>query len=200
MQSKRFLTTLIFLLLVQLSFAQKEINLEELLNTDYLVEDKAILYGTFVQRLGFSSGGFPQDIQLQNTDTKEIVSFRVKPTFKSAKRNIFIIYIEPGNYVILNYWWTKSTWYGGKTYTEPIYRDFDSFNYITPKEGENQLIQANLEQFKLTIQANTLYYVGTWHFDQSIVSFTNDKEELDLKIARNHPNLDFKKAKVHLPE
>lgn len=192
----RFLIVLIMLLCVQFSFAQKE-NLEEVLNTDYLVEDKAILYGTFIQRLGFSSGGFPQDIQLQNTDTKEIVSFRVKPTFKSAKRNTFIIYIEPGNYVILNYWWTKSTWYGGKTYTEPIYKDSDSF---TTKEEGNQLIQTNLEQFTLSFQANTLYYVGTWHFDQSIVSFTNDKEELDLKITRSHPNLNFKKAEVHLPE
>lgn len=41
----------------------------------------AIIYGNFIQRLGFTSGGFPQDIRLENVDTKEIYRFRVKPTF-----------------------------------------------------------------------------------------------------------------------
>ena len=196
----KFLLAFSMLLFVQFSFAQKERNLTKVANTDYLVEDKAILYGNFVQRLGFSSGGFPQDIKLRNIETAEVVTFRVKPTYKSAKQNTFMVYIEPGTYIILNYEWTKSMWYGGKMYTEPIYKDFDGFNYISKKTDPNQFSHQKLERFQFTIEANTLYYVGTWHFDQSIVSFTNDKEELDQTISINHPHLDFRKAEVCLPE
>lgn len=89
-------------------------------------KQKAIIYGNFIQRLGFSSGGFAQDIRIMNVETKEIFPFRVKPTFKSAKENIFCFYLEPGNYVILNYLYTQSKWYGGKIFTEHIYKNVES--------------------------------------------------------------------------
>ncbi len=192
--------TLTLLFVVQFSMSQNIRRLEQLSNTDQTIENKAIIYGTFIQRLGLSSGGFPQDIQLRNLETEEIVSFRVKPTFKSAKQNTFIVYIEPGNYEILNYCWTKSMWYGGKTYTEPIFKAIDGFELIKKKDQSTDLSLAKFERYQFTLQADTLYYVGTWHFDQGIVSFTNDKETVDLTLSAHHRFLSFLKAITVLPK
>lgn len=196
----KFFLTLTLLFVIQFSMSQNIRRLEQLSNTDQTIENKAIIYGTFIQRLGLSSGGFPQDIQLRNLETEEIVSFRVKPTFKSAKQNTFIVYIEPGNYEILNYYWTKSMWYGGKTYTEPIFKAIDGFELIKKKDQSTDLSLAKFERYQFTLQADTLYYVGTWHFDQGIVSFTNDKETIDLTLSAHHRFLSFLKAITVLPK
>jgi hypothetical protein len=68
---------------------QNVIALEKLKNGDSLQPGKAVIYGKFVQRLGFSSGGFTQDIYVRNTNTGQLYSIIVKPAFKSAKENEF---------------------------------------------------------------------------------------------------------------
>ncbi len=151
----------------------------------------SVIYGNFIQRLGFSSGGFPQDIRLLNMDTKEIYAFRVKATFKSTKENKFCYIIKPGNYVLLNYWWTKSKWYGGDIYTEPIYKSSN------PALAEQNSQISN--QFKFTILENTLNYTGTWHFETESISFTNDKAKLDSSMITKYKFLNFFKANIVLP-
>ena len=146
----------------------------------------AIVYGEFVQRLGFSSGGFPQDIRIINQETKEIQTIRVKPAYKSAKANTFICFIKPGNYAILNYWWTKSKWYGGEMFTEPVY------NNVKNASGSNQ--------FQFSISENLVYYVGTWHFEQDQVFFSNDKLQLDQTVEKKYSRINFNTAKIILPE
>src|SRR5690606_38236866 len=104
---------LLLVISIFLSFSAYSQNIKSLnsVNVNETISgDNAIIYGTFIQRLGFSSGGFPQDIRIMNVETKEVSSFRVKPTFKSAKQNDFIYFIAPGKYIILNYWWTQSKW------------------------------------------------------------------------------------------
>ena len=123
---KKILLLLISIFLSFSVYSQSIKSLNSVSTNETISGDNAIIYGTFIQRLGFSSGGFPQDIRIMNVETKEVFSFRVKPTFKSAKENDFIYFLAPGKYIILNYWWTQSKWYGGTMFTEPIYKDIDA--------------------------------------------------------------------------
>lgn len=105
-----FIISLFFSLSV---YSQSMKSLNIISANDTVPEGQAVIYGNFIQRLGFSSGGFPQDIRIINLESNEISTFRVKPIFKTAKENSFCYLIEPGEYAILNYWWTESKWYGG---------------------------------------------------------------------------------------
>ena len=156
-------------------------------------------YGNFIQRLGFSSGGFPQDIRLINTETKEIFTFRVKPTYKSAKENTFCYILKPGKYAIYNYWWTQSKWYGGKTFTEPIFKNIDNTNNLQAKINSGEIKDKDLLQYTFTVGENSINYLGTWHFDKGLVSFTDDKQNFDIKIAGRFKKLDLSKAETVLP-
>jgi hypothetical protein len=173
--------------------------LAELGNNESIPSGYAVIYGNFIQRLGFSSGGFPQDIRLINIETKEVLAFRVKPTFKSAKENTFCYVIKPGTYAILNYWWTQSKWYGGKMYTEPIFKGIDATDNLEQKLNSGQIKQEELVQFKFTIVENSLNYLGTWHFDKGLVSFTDDKIPFDSTLKDVYNKLDFSTAKIMLP-
>lgn len=196
----KYISTLCFVFLSTIVFGQKLSKLYEISNDAIIPEGEAIIYGNFIQRLGFSSGGFPQDIRLINVDTKEICAFRVKPTFKSAKENTFIFHIKPGKYAILNYWWTQSKWYGGKMFTEPIYKHIDATNEFNKKLRSGQIKEDDLVHFTFTITENSLNYLGTWHFDKGLVSFSNNKSELDNKIANKYKKLNFSTANLVLPE
>ncbi|TDQ80148.1 hypothetical protein [Sphingobacterium yanglingense] len=160
---------------------------------------QAIIYGNFIQRLGFASGGFAQDIRLMNIDTKEVFAFRVKPTFKSSKENTFIYFIEPGNYAILNYWWTHSKWYGGKMFTESIFKGIDATEGFEERINSGEVDVNALHRYTFTITENSLNYLGTWHFDNPVVSFTDDKEVFDEKVKNKYKKLDFLEARVVLP-
>lgn len=148
-------------------------------------KDKAIIYGKFIQRLGFSSGGFPQDIRLQNIETNQILTLRVKPAFQSKKENILCFEIPKGEYVLHNYWWTQSKWYGGKIYDESIIKFSDS---------------KPIGRFKLSINENKIYYVGTWDFETTIVNFKNEKPDFDTIFKAKYKKLKVEKAGLAIPE
>ena len=173
--------------------------LDETSSRDTIPIGLAIIYGNFIQRLGFSSGGFPQDIRLINLNTKEILAFRVKPMLKSAKENTFLYFIKPGNYAILNYWWTQSKWYGGEMFTEPIYKGIDATDDLDRKIKSGQLKQNELVQFSFIITENSLNYLGTWHFNKGLVSFSDDKMQFDNIVKSKYKKLDFSTAKIVLP-
>ncbi|GGK75649.1 hypothetical protein ACD591_06450 [Rufibacter glacialis] len=193
---------LLFLLLTfttLVSNGQSIKQLKSVTKQDSKKEKVGVIYGSFVQRLGFSSGGFAQDIRIQNTETKEIFSFRVKPTFKSAKENTFCFFLKPGTYKILSYWWTESKWYGGQMFTEHIYKGVQSSS-VADKLRRGEIKKEDLEQYSFVVADNSVYYLGTWHFDKELVSFTNNKEELDKTIEVEYPNLNWKEAKVEIPK
>lgn len=181
------------------SNAQKT-TLRELSSKDSISNGNSIIYGNFIQRLGFSSGGFPQDITLKNIDSGEILIFRVKPTFKSAKENIFCYFIKPGNYMIENYWWTQSTWYGGKMFTEPIFKEIDATDNFEIKIKSGEINQDNLKRYTFKIEPNTLNYLGTWDFDKGLVRFKNDKADFDKKMSSKFKKLEFKNAETIIPD
>ena len=195
---KQFLITLL-IISSTVTQGQELKTLKEVSSKDTIQSGQGIIYGLFIQRLGFSSGGFPQDIQLINFDTEEIFSFRVKPTFKSAKENIFSYHIPAGHYAILNYFWTQSKWYGGKIFTEPIFKGL-AFSDVEPKIQAEQLKEDELEQYKFSIQPNTINYIGTWHFDKEIVSFSDDKINLDKKVKKKLAKLNLDDAVLSIPK
>ncbi len=172
---------------------QPFIQLKKVSNKDSVESGMAIIYGLFVQRLGFSSGGFPQEIRIIKLDTKEMFSLRVKATFTSAKENIFSFHIPPGEYAILYYWWTESKWYGGKTFTEPVYKLYVA-SEVDGKLKSGEITLKDLENFKFSVQPNTLNYVGTWNFDKERVKFEDDKMNLDEKLKSDYKKLHFDNA------
>lgn len=87
-------------------------------HTEALQPGSAAIYGNFIQRLGFSSGGYAQEIYLRNITTDKIYSMRVKATMKSAKENVFCFHLPPGEYELRQYYWTQSKWYGGMVHLE----------------------------------------------------------------------------------
>jgi hypothetical protein len=196
----KYLLITFFFLLTIFAEGQNFITLNEVGSGDIISSEEAIIYGNFIQRLGFSSGGFPQDIRIINLETKEAFTFRVKPTYKSAKENIFIYFIKPGKYAILNYWWTKSTWYGGKFFTEPIFKNIDMTDNFDLKIKSGQINQNELEQFTFEITKNSLNYLGTWHFDNGLVYFTDDKMQFDSLVKNKFKKLDFLSATTILPK
>lgn len=195
----KYLATTILIFLTMFAKGQNFKTLGEVGSGDTISTGQAIIYGNFIQRLGFSSGGFPQDIRIINLDTKEVLTFRVKSTFKSAKENTFIYFIKPGNYAVLNYWWTQSKWYGGKMFTEPIFKDIDATDDFEKKIKSGQANQNELVQFTFAITENSLNYLGTWHFDKGLVSFTDDKIHFDNLVKSKSKKLDFSAAKTVLP-
>jgi hypothetical protein len=181
------------------NYAQNIIALDDLGSNDTIPKGKAVFYGKFIQRLGFSSGGFPQDIRLVNLDTKEVFSFTVKPTFKSAKENNFCYVIKAGNYAILHYCWTQSKWYGGKIFIEPIFKGIDATDNLEKKINAGQMKQDDLVPFIFSLSENSLNYLGTWHFDKGLVKFSDDKQNFDNQIRGKYKKLNFSGAKTNLP-
>jgi hypothetical protein len=195
----KYLTATALIFITLFSYGQNFKSLDDFKNNDTIPSGKAVFYGNFIQRLGFSSGGFPQDIRLINLDTKEVFSFRVKPAYKSAKENTFFYVIKPGTYSILHYWWIQSKWYGSKFFTEPIFKGIDSKDDLEGKLKSGQIKESELQRYSFTIAENSLNYLGTWHFDSDIVSFTNDKGELDNKIRDKYKNINLLNATTILP-
>lgn len=171
----------LLMLMPLISFSQKVTRLVSTYKKDTVEKGQGIIYGEFIQRLGFSSGGFSQDISIQHVASGEVYSFRVKGTFKSAKENTFCYHIPAGKFIILQYFWTKSKWYGGELHFEPVY-----------KGGSN-------ERFEFVIEPDTLTYLGTWHFDEEMVSFKDNKTTLDGKVKGAFKNLSFDQARIELP-
>ncbi len=193
---KHLATLLIFASLTTKGQAIK--TLKEVLSKDTVQTGQGIIYGVFIQRLGFSSGGFPQDIRIVNLETKQIFSFRVKPTFKSAKENMFSYHIPSGDYAIIQYLWTQSKWYGGKMYTEPIFKNY-AFSEIEAKLKSGKIKEEELEHFKFSIQPSTLNFVGSWHFDKEQVSFSDDKANIDKNVTKTQTKLNFGSATISIP-
>lgn len=181
--------------------SQKIQSLKKADSSKELNDSTSIIYGLFIQRLGFTSGGFPQEIRLQDIVTKKLYSFNVKGTMKSSKENPFCYYIKPGMYKVFSYFWVKSKWYGGEMHEESIFKNVDTSAKDYIKEVKNGNIDpAKLESYYIEIRPQNIYYLGTWHFDTGLVSFSDDKISLDEKLKKKYSNINFEDAKVKLPE
>lgn len=180
---------------------QKIESLKKADSSKELNDSTSIIYGLFIQRLGFTSGGFPQDIRLQNIITDKIYTFNVKGTMKSGKENPFCYYIKPGMYKVLSYFWTKSKWYGGEMHEERIFKNIDTSTKDYTKGVKNGSVDPDkLEPYYLEIRPNSVYYIGTWHFNTGLVSFSDDKTNLDQQLKKKYSKINFDQATTKLPE
>lgn len=192
------LPILLLVFLANMSYGQRYQQLERIGKYESIPNDKGIIYGNFIQRLGFTSGGFQQDIRVVNLDSKEIFTFSVKPAIKSSKENPFIYFIKAGRYAILNYQWIASKWYGGKVFVQPIYKNRATAMTSQSEQDDHTITHA---RYTFTVSPNAVNYVGTWHFDNENVAFTTDKESIDKKIlSSNKRKFDFDRAVIALPQ
>ncbi|UYZ60954.1 energy transducer TonB [Hymenobacter latericus] len=151
--------------------------------------DKGIVYGSCVQRLGFSSGGFGQYVRLVNLGTGKAVRLEVKPAFKSARSNSFCFAVPPGRYALHFYEYTESKWYGGETFTENLRKAANPANAVAAT------------RYVFTVAAGQVHYLGTWHFEQpGQPRFTDDKADLDARLRGTYKKLPFDAARTALPQ
>jgi hypothetical protein len=195
---KNCVFVLSLLLCLQSLTAQKIIRLAdlELINTQRKVH--GIMYGTFIQRLASRSGGFPQDMIILNTDTKKYYKFEVKPTFKTAKKNLFCNYIAPGKYRILGYKFTQSQWYGGDIHWEPVAKAPGKVDSMMLPDMLPVLDESNAYHF--TIEPGKIHYMGTWNFSERVPAFTNNKDSVTTVIQKKFKKVDFSSALTSVPE
>lgn len=140
-----------------------------------------------------------QDIVIVNAETGEYYSFVVKPMMKSAKENLFCYVLPAGTYQIANYNYNQSTWYGAKMFSEPIIKNMIANAELQEKLNSGQIAETDIIRFSFTVEPNTLNYLGSWHFDQQLVSFTDDKLITDKKMVKKKQKIDFSSAKTELP-
>ncbi len=200
MNIKKSITLLFLVLTTLITQGQNITRLKSFKKGDKIADGQAVIFGTFIQRLGFSSGGFPQDIRLLNIDTDEIYAFRVKATFKSSKADNFIFHIKPGNYAILNYFWTQSKWYGGKMYMEPIFKGVDASKDFDKKIATREVNVDDLQRYTFKIDENSINYLGEWNFNTGLVSFIDSKEHVNEDFYKKFKNIDLSEAKLNLPK
>lgn len=199
MPLKYWLVASLIFLIPTAIYAQKKTEILWPVGRDEALQPgKSILYGNFIQRLGFSSGGFPQEIILHHNTSGQVYTMRVKGTYKSAKENLFCFHLPPGEYTLLQYYWTKSKWYGGMVHLEQIAKNvnFDEAKQLSDK---GELTEERMQRYTFTLAPDTLYYAGTWHFEAATVSFTDDKQQLDEKAAKMYKRLNFPAAIITLP-
>jgi len=187
-----------FILFGTFHFTAQEFKvIEPLEKWDTIPRGKAVIYGSFVQRLEKNSITFPQNIQLINTDTKVLYRMNVKPKNSVAKENHFIYVIPPGKYALQNYFFTESLPYGARTHTENIYalsdpEEAELFEDASAEKGTNHHII-------LEITGRTLNYIGVWDFSSFNVSVRTQKEDADLKFKKKYKQLNFDVAQTVLP-
>ncbi len=154
-----------------------------------LPPDRSIIYGSCIQRLGFSSGGFGQYVRLENLSTGKGVSFEVKPPMRTRPQNAFCYVLLPGRYALHTYFFTVSKWYGGEQHQEELRKA----NLV------GQALRAT--RYVFTVAPGQVYYVGSWDLHQENQPvFRNEKAALDAQLAPIFTHLDFSQSAVALPE
>jgi hypothetical protein len=152
---------------------------------------KGIVYGSCIQRLGFSSGGLGQYVRLVNLSTGKALRLEVKPLLRSRKENPFCYTLPPGRYALYKYEFTEGKWYGAEVHEESLGK---------PRVAHpDSSLKATRYQF--TVQPGKVHYLGTWNFEQeNAPAFVNDKATLDAQLAPVFKYLNFTEAVIAVPQ
>jgi TonB family protein len=142
---------------------------------------KGIIYGTCLQRLGFSSGGLPQYVQVVNLSTGQVFRLGVKPTLRSRRENRFCYALPAGRYALREY-------------------EFGQFERLArPVTGPGPTVAAT--RYVFTLAAGQLHYVGTWNLTSAGEPlFLNEKTTLDAALHADFPAVNFSAAQVAIPQ
>ena len=139
-----------------------------------------IIYGSCLQRLGFSSGGLGQYVRLVNLSTGQVFRINVKPLVRSRRENPFCYALPAGRYALSQYEYG----YGNERLLKPA----------SPAHG------VAASRFLFTIAAGQLYYVGTWNFaNENEPLFLQEKELLDPVLQAEFPTADLASARLAIP-
>ena len=180
---------------------QKPIPVNNLIRSTVQPGKHGIIIGNFVQRLGFASGGFSQQLEVINLNTKRIYSLNVKPTFKSKRENIMCFQLPIGVYAIFRYTWTQSKWYGGRINYEPIYKGFDSgTDEFKVGLEKGKVTMDMLEWYTFEVKNNQLYYVGTWDFSDGVVKFYEEKEKFLPRFTKRYKKMKLASIENEIPK
>lgn len=141
---------------------------------------KGIIYGTCLQRLGFSSGGLPQYVQVVNLTTGQVFRLGVKPALRSRRENRFCYALPAGRYALREY-------------------EFGQFERLArPVAGPGPTVAAT--RYVFTLAAGQLHYVGTWNLaNVHEPLFTDEKTALDAALQTDFPAINFGAAQVAIP-
>jgi TonB family protein len=151
-------------------------------NRGPLSPGKGLVYGSCIQRLGFSSGGLLQDVQLVHLTTHKLVRVVVKPLMKSRKENDFCVALPAGTYALQQYAYS-----------------YDSEALRKPGTGLDAPI--SVTRYVFTVQAGQLNYVGTWDFSvPQQPSFRTDETALKERINPTYRQLGFADAVLAVPK
>lgn len=154
-----------------------------------LPSDRGLVYGSCIQRLGFSSGGFGQYVRLANLSTGKAVRIEVKPPMRSRAQNAFCYALPPGRYALYKYEFTDSKWYGGEMHEEGLHKALLN----------GQPLHAT--RYEFTVAPGQLHYLGTWDLSQADKpAFRSEKAQLDGQLQSVFKHLDFGQAALALPQ
>jgi len=154
-----------------------------------LPTDKGLVYGSCVQRLGFSSGGLAQYVRLANLSTGKSVRIEVKPAMRSRKESAFCYALPPGRYALYRYEFSLSKWYGPEMHQEDI-----------AKPAPTARLSTADTRYVFTVAAGQVACVGTWDFTQeNAPAFVADKARLDAELQPIFKNLALQNAALAVP-
>lgn len=137
-------------------------------------QNEAAIYGVFVQRLGFSSGGTPQTLFIRNIETKEVVRVTVKPTWASKQKNSFSAKMKPGTYELTHYHFPEGYTQNWKN----IYSCSTREECIKINERIKNNDTTDLVRYKFTVESNKINCIGVLDFSQAIPVFRNNEDEI----------------------
>ena len=138
-------------------------------------------------------------IRVMNLDTKEVSSFVVKRFERGSKEYNFCFYLKPGKYLILNYQFQKTTWYGEKIITTPIFKGVDYNDIVTGNLSSSSTHEIDRKPYFFTVKDDALNYLGTWDFSSGIVVFRNEKDQTNKELADTYSSLPFDSAAISIP-
>ena len=152
---------------------------------------QGLVYGSCIQRLGFSSGGLSQHVRLVNLTTGKVLLLEVKPLLRSRRENPFCYTLPPGRYALYQYEFAESKWYGAEMHEESVRKP-----QATHSGGS---LQAS--RYLFTVQPGKVHYVGTCHLEQeNAPAFTDDKATLDAQLTPIFKYLNFAEAVTAVPK
>jgi TonB family protein len=148
-------------------------------NRGTFAPDKGLIYGSCVQRLGFSSGGVGQYVRLRNLNTDKVFRILVKPMMRSRAENEFCVALPPGHYALQQYEY--------------------SYGIESLRKASRGAITDT--RYSFVVQPGKLHYVGTWNFSTpQQPRFTDEKATLDTQLSGNYSKLLFADAVKALPQ
>ena len=152
---------------------------------------QGLVYGSCIQRLGFSSGGLSQHVRLVNLATGKALLLEVKPLLRSRRENPFCYALPPGRYALYRYEFAESKWYGAEVHEESVRK----------RQAAHSGGSLQASRYLFTVQPGKVHYVGTWHLEQeNAPAFTDDKATLDAQFTPVFKHLNLAEAVTAIPK